>query len=858
MVTFRGVIAAVIAVGVAAVVGAGTSGTAAPQARPGASGGSAPMQVNAPRAQRDQPRGVPGRIAVEVGRVRLRDTPPSVSAAYLAAQDKRIAKANPDFPVGGPAPVPYETGPQTLVPGSQPQPDPTPPTPPAPRVPTVPPRGDPGTGGTTGGGVTRPPRRGVQRANAAGDFDVFRRTAVISGTAATPAGTVVNTSSTNEPTVANDRDGILFTGNWYAAWSEDEGTSWKYISPSTDIGTRAGGFCCDQVVVSAPRDGYSMLLWNLQYTNDANGNNAFRILSLRGRSALGSLEYCSWTVTPAWAGYGGNRWFDFEILGISDKWLYVTTNVFNTSNPAVFQGSEVIRLNLDDLEDCVDAGATRWARSEYHIRPVQGAGSTMYLGTLVDTNTVRMMRVPDSSSTISTWDRDVTTFASQTASAGTICTAPDGSNPCGRFLREVNAAYVSGSEVGLMWTQGNNAAAGLPMPSTRIARFRTSDMTLTNEHTIWNASYAWALPAVTVNGSGDKGGTIQALGGTQNTRTQAFLIDGYTPDWQPLPNAGLNGGTNGPTSNRWGDYFGVQPFRGCSDTFLGAYAYLSGGGGNGSAVGEEAWFGREGNACPDLRVTGVVVAVPKAVKGGDAIAVSDVTQNIGSEGMPASVTAYYLSHNDAWGSADKRIGQRDVPALSAGASNSGPVAAVNLPAGAIGTYYVIACADDGDPTDEVSDSEGSNCRVSTSFSVTWNPKVSNAASFAMQSIRMVSAAALCPGGASALRVAGLVKGGRALRPDIGVFITLNPPWPVPWAKVGGGVGPRPSPVKAARAGSPGEWSFQTDVTARIPAHLPPGRYALTACVGDPTPRTCRTLPTRLIVAAGPSVPAVVR
>ena len=829
--TFRSGVVAFL--GVLLTVAAGTSGVGL--------GGTPGTPAS---AQRDQPRGVTGVVSVSVGRVRLRDTPPLVSPAFLAAQGRKITKANPRARLGGPAPVAYDPGPPTLLPGSPVQPDPTPGRPSVPSI----------VVGEEGGQVRPTSRRG-QRPNAAGDFRVFRRTAVISGVGVTPAGTVVSTSSTNEPTIANDRDGILFTGNWYAAWSEDAGISWKYIDPATDISTQAGGFCCDQVVVSVPRDGYNMLLWNLQYSNDASGNNAFQIISLRGRSALNSLEYCSWPVTPAWAGYGVNRWFDFEILGVSNDWLYVTTNVFNTSTPAAFLGSEVIRMNLDDLEDCVDARATRWSRSEYHVRPVQGAGADMYFGALADTNTLRLMRVADSSSTLSSWDRDVTTFASAGGS-GVTCPSPGGGDPCGRLAPEINAAYRSGSEVGLMWTQGNNVAAGLAMPSTRIARFRTSDMELTNEHTIWNDSFAWALPAVTVNGSGDKGGTIQAIGGTLNTQTQGFLIDGYSSSWQPLPNVGLNGGTNGPSNNRWGDYFGVQVFRGCSDTFLGAYAYLSGGGGSGSAVGESAWFGREGEACPDLRITSVVLGIPlrNLISGGGAISVADVTQNIGSGNMPTSVTAYYLSRNNSIGSSDERIGQRAIPAVAAGASNTGTVAGITLPSGTFGKYYVIACADDGDPVDEVSDSN--NCQASRAFSVKMNVSAMSVVSTAaIRSVSQTNRVVLRRGIRHQIKVTGLVKGGKAGRPVASVFITRNPQWSPSAVKVGSGV-TDPSPVKQPSTRTPGEWSFTLDVAVRMPSRLSPGTYFVIACLDDPTPITCGALDARFTVPPGKSVPAV--
>ena len=64
---------------------------------------------------------------------------------------------------------------------------------------------------------------------AIGDFTIFRDTVVAHGTTDGTA-----TSNVGEPTVANDRNGLLFTGNWYAKVSGDNGLTWRRnLAPST-------------------------------------------------------------------------------------------------------------------------------------------------------------------------------------------------------------------------------------------------------------------------------------------------------------------------------------------------------------------------------------------------------------------------------------------------------------------------------------------------------------------------------------------------------------------------------------------------------------------------------------------------
>src|SRR5690348_4478093 len=78
---------------------------------------------------------------------------------------------------------------------------------------------------------------------AAGDLNVFRSTDVTSATSG-------SASSVDEPSVANDGNVVLYTGNWYAALSTDSGHSFSYMNPYTMGPTPTlpnGGFCCDQV-----------------------------------------------------------------------------------------------------------------------------------------------------------------------------------------------------------------------------------------------------------------------------------------------------------------------------------------------------------------------------------------------------------------------------------------------------------------------------------------------------------------------------------------------------------------------------------------------------------------------------------
>lgn len=132
----------------------------------------------------------------------------------------------------------------------------------------------------------------------------------------------------------------------------------------------------------------------------------------------------------------------------------------------------------------------------------------------------------------------------------------------------------------------------------------------------------------------------------------------------------------------------------------------------------------EGNNCrasathvqvtrPDLVQT-AVSNPPATASSGSNFRVTDTVLNQALVAASASTTRYYLSANQQKGSGDTLLsGSRSVPALSAGASFSGSSLTVTIPSSTpLGTYYLLACADD---TTLVTESdEGNNCLASAS------------------------------------------------------------------------------------------------------------------------------------------------
>lgn len=107
----------------------------------------------------------------------------------------------------------------------------------------------------------------------------------------------------------------------------------------------------------------------------------------------------------------------------------------------------------------------------------------------------------------------------------------------------------------------------------------------------------------------------------------------------------------------------------------------------------------------DLLVT-AVNGPPAMLSPGSSFTTGDTVMNVGSNEAGASVTRYYLSLDAAKSSNDVRLsGSRSVPILGSGMASSGTPTLTVPSSTPIGTYTLLACADD---TNVVSEVNGAN------------------------------------------------------------------------------------------------------------------------------------------------------
>lgn len=361
------------------------------------------------------------------------------------------------------------------------------------------------------------------------------------------AATGGQTSNVGEPSVANNGNQVLTTGNWYATRSVDDGVSWAQISPFNFFPPVDGGFCCDQTAIYEPsRD---LTFWILQYI-EKNGTNTLRLAVKKGNT-LGNDNW-SWydftptSVNPDWE----DEWFDYNHAALSDNYLYIGTNAF-TPSPSRFTRCVLLRLPLDELAAGSSLNINYFQTSDnFSLRCTLGARNVMHFVSHNSLSQVRVFSWPETSTTVAMQDVDVTPWRAGSYSAQ----GPDGNNWLGRCDPRITGAWVARGVIGFMWSANRNAP-GRPMPYVRVVRLNEQTKAVINEPDIWNADFAFAYPDACPNDRGQVGISLFFGGGTVHPSHSVGVWNDASDNWSLLTTAN---GTDGPADDKWGDYLACR------------------------------------------------------------------------------------------------------------------------------------------------------------------------------------------------------------------------------------------------------------------------------------------------------------
>jgi hypothetical protein len=361
--------------------------------------------------------------------------------------------------------------------------------------------------------------------------------------------TAGQTSTVGEPSVARAGDVALYSGNWYAARSFDGGATWSHVDPYTFFPRTDGGFCCDQTLIFDR--GRDLFIWLLQYSKDtARGRNTLRIAACPA-SDVAVDNWHFWDLVPeevehSWT----NQWFDYNHAALSDNFLYVGSNMFQVS-PEKFTQSVVFRVSLDELKARGQLTHDFFTAPDFSLRCTLGATTTMYFGTHVQTNQIRVFAWPEASASVTSVDVDVTRWQGPPYTAS----QQHAGNWMGRASSRITAAWLSGGVIGFLWT-ANRQGSARPFPFVRAARIDAASMTRIDEPDIWRSDVAFGWPDACPNSRGDLAVSLFMGGGTLHPGHVVGLRTTADPAWRLKS---TKSGTHSPSDGKWGDYINLRP-----------------------------------------------------------------------------------------------------------------------------------------------------------------------------------------------------------------------------------------------------------------------------------------------------------
>lgn len=314
-------------------------------------------------------------------------------------------------------------------------------------------------------------------------------------------GDAVNVSAMlPEPSVAENGDTVMTTGNTWMSLSLDGGQTFSSVNPTTIFPNDYGGLCCDQVLQYVPE--FDIFVWLLQYRT-AGGQNAIRIAAQNTQEVRNSngTSWTYWDFTNDALASSGT--LDYNDMSFGNQFLYWTSSIGGGSN------RYVIRVPLQELA----AGVTvnyqfTGSTNAFWSHVSQNGTNAVFWAGHADNSTMKVYSMRDNENTYSWRDVNINSWPNNTMSS----TAADGNNwlSDASWKTYVRAATMREDNVIFAWNASNNA--NFPQTHVQIAEINTTTWNMVNQTQIWNPNFAFAYPYFETNRKGQIG-IITAFGG---------------------------------------------------------------------------------------------------------------------------------------------------------------------------------------------------------------------------------------------------------------------------------------------------------------------------------------------------------
>jgi hypothetical protein len=396
-----------------------------------------------------------------------------------------------------------------------------------------------------------------------------------------------------DPAAAVGGGVVLATDNTYLLLSIDGGP-FTNINPTTIFPNppTGKGLCCDQVVTYVPR--VNLFFWLLQYYQE-NPVPPNTVGPNRLRIAFATPEAIRADVVHAWPyvdlGSGGfrlsNQWLDYPDLAFTDSYLYVSVDALPDSSSTTVPNTGLIvaRVALDEFVNGQPAVSVGYfgpnEQSEmnkaFSSRLTQNSSDTMYWAGHNNTGELWVWAWRDNSDLIPPPHRaKINTYCNVDYSS----TAPDNFKWIEDQKAPGTGAVIGATrrqgEVWFAWGAARDKGSckhpnGRPQPYVYIARIDDQTLNQVGEYDIWNASYAFAFPALATSSDGEIGVSLGWGGrpadntdGNYGSSAAGFLGD-FVVYYNELSDAtiaftttDMMGKTVAGPATRFGDYFSVR------------------------------------------------------------------------------------------------------------------------------------------------------------------------------------------------------------------------------------------------------------------------------------------------------------
>jgi hypothetical protein len=320
-------------------------------------------------------------------------------------------------------------------------------------------------------------------------------------------------------------DTVVFTGNWFAAYSIDGGVTFLDLDPQAVCQAWGEDFCCDQIVVYIPR--INAYVWVLQ-TDPGN-----LVLATASPADLHRPNGPRWdTLLIRASTLGGAQKVDRSELGYGDNYLYLTSDLIGSGRVCLRIPLAVIYRG--GLLEGLPGAQYFLPDPDTFLYPCSDSGSVGRFVSLVSQTTIRVWEWSEIDDGITYFDVDLMTSIPDANFATTLPTGAEWLDINSKIDWNKCSAAVTRNRLWVVWPGGrgysaDSAKVGFPFPHVGVAEIDIANRTLVNQTAVWHPEFGISWPAVAANVAGEIGLSACIGGGTQDAQHIVLLLTDPKP-----------------------------------------------------------------------------------------------------------------------------------------------------------------------------------------------------------------------------------------------------------------------------------------------------------------------------------------